>query len=83
MNNLDYKSSTNGVGPSRVYLDIQSTRPNVAYPPRPVADSVADLDIIMEHCDFSANKVSIPYIASLYPADFAGSMFEIASKCCV
>ncbi|KAJ7654932.1 glycosyltransferase family 32 protein [Mycena polygramma] len=48
--------STRGTGPKRVYLDIQSQPPNVAYPPRPVAGSIADLDIVMEHCDFSEKK---------------------------
>lgn len=48
---------TIGVGATRVYLDIQSAPPNVAYPPRPVPGSVADMDIIMKHCDFSENKV--------------------------
>ncbi|KAJ6509431.1 glycosyltransferase family 32 protein [Mycena vitilis] len=48
--------STRGTGPRRVYLDIQSQPPNVAYPPRPVAGSIADLDIVMEHCDFSEKK---------------------------
>lgn len=33
--------------------------PNLAYPPRPVPGSVADLDVIMDHCDFSQGKVSI------------------------
>ncbi|KAG7095938.1 hypothetical protein E1B28_006622 [Marasmius oreades] len=45
-----------GVGPKRRYLDIQSIPPHVAYPPRPVPGSVADMDIIMKHCDFSTNK---------------------------
>ncbi|KAF8140351.1 hypothetical protein EV363DRAFT_1393263 [Boletus edulis] len=49
-------TTTRGDGPRRVYLDIQSQPPNVAYPPRPVPGSVADLDIIMEQCDFSQNK---------------------------
>ncbi|KAF8647953.1 hypothetical protein AX16_006485 [Volvariella volvacea WC 439] len=49
-------SSTRGVGAKRVYLDIQAQPPNVAYPPRPVPGSVADLDIVMEHCDFSEKK---------------------------
>lgn len=31
--------------------------PNVAYPPRPVPGSVADMDVIMKHCNFSAHKV--------------------------
>ncbi|KAJ7357259.1 glycosyltransferase family 32 protein [Mycena albidolilacea] len=49
-------TTTHGIGPRRVYLDIQSQPPNVAYPPRPVPGSVADLDIVMEHCDFSEKK---------------------------
>ncbi|KAH8102530.1 hypothetical protein BXZ70DRAFT_890445 [Cristinia sonorae] len=47
---------TLGTGSSRVYLDIQSTPPDVAYPPRPVQGSIADMDIVMRHCDFSDNK---------------------------
>lgn len=38
-------------------MDLQAQPPNVAYPRRPVAGSIADLDIIMEHCDFSEHKV--------------------------
>ncbi|KAJ3746607.1 glycosyltransferase family 32 protein [Lentinula detonsa] len=49
-------TDTLGVGSKRVYLDIQSAPPNVAYPPRPVHGSVADMDVIMKHCDFSENK---------------------------
>ncbi|KAF9496095.1 glycosyltransferase family 32 protein [Pleurotus eryngii] len=47
---------TTGVGQRRVYLDIQSRPPNVAYPPRPVPGSIADLDIVLEHCDFSEKQ---------------------------
>lgn len=43
---------TMGHGPKRVYLDIQARPPDVAYPPRPVPGSVADLDIIMDFCEF-------------------------------
>lgn len=50
-------TTTNGLGSKRVYLDVQSRPQNVAYPPRPVPGSVADLDIIMNNCDFSENKV--------------------------
>ncbi|KAF8062244.1 glycosyltransferase family 32 protein, partial [Lyophyllum atratum] len=49
-------TDTYGMGPKRVYLDIQSIYPNVAYPPRPMPGSVADMDIIMKHCNFSAAK---------------------------
>jgi len=50
-------SLTVGSGLKRIYLDMQSLPPDVAYPPRPKPGSIADLDIIMEHCDFSNNKV--------------------------
>ncbi|KAI6129245.1 hypothetical protein EV401DRAFT_780047 [Pisolithus croceorrhizus] len=49
-------TTTRGDGPRRVYLDLQSQPPSIAYPPRPVPGSVADLDIVMDHCDFSQNK---------------------------
>jgi hypothetical protein len=45
------------VGAKRIYLEIQSQYPNVAYPPRPVPGSIVDFDIIMQHCDFSEKKV--------------------------
>ncbi|KAH9944027.1 uncharacterized protein BXZ73DRAFT_96540 [Epithele typhae] len=47
---------TIGIGAKRVYLDIQSKSPNVAYPPRPLPGSVADMDIVADHCDFSNDK---------------------------
>ncbi|KAG7098498.1 hypothetical protein E1B28_000442 [Marasmius oreades] len=47
---------TIGVGPSRVYLDIQSHGDHLPYPPRPVPGSAADFDTIMQHCDFGAGK---------------------------
>ncbi|KAG6907530.1 hypothetical protein DXG01_008566 [Tephrocybe rancida] len=49
-------TETYGVGPKRAYLDIQSVYPNVAYPPRPVPGSVADMDTIMKYCNFSTGK---------------------------
>jgi len=45
-----------GVGAKRVYLDIQSQPPNVAYPPCAVLGSVADLDHVMKHCDFGTGR---------------------------
>ena len=51
-------SETVGHGSKRVYLDIQARPPNVAYPPRPVPGSVADLDIVMNFCDYSTAKVT-------------------------
>lgn len=56
-------TTTNGIGPRRVYLDIQSQPPDVAYPPRPVPGSIADLDVVMEHCDFSEKKVRLDFLA--------------------
>jgi DDB1- and CUL4-associated factor 13 len=52
---------TIGHGSKRVYLDVQARPPNVAYPPRPVPGSVADLDIIMDLCDFPS-KVFVPRV---------------------
>ena len=52
-------TSTNGVGPRRVYLDIQSPESGESHPPRPVTGSIADLDIVMKHCDFSTNQVML------------------------
>ncbi|KAF9494301.1 hypothetical protein BDN71DRAFT_1449005 [Pleurotus eryngii] len=52
----DTDIDTLGTGPKRVYLDIQSKPPDVAYPPRPVPNSIADMDVVMKHCDFSTGK---------------------------
>jgi WD repeat and SOF domain-containing protein 1 len=52
-----YATETRGTGAKRIYLDIQSAPENIAYPPRPVPGSVADFDVIMDHCDFSEKKV--------------------------
>ncbi|KAJ3827460.1 hypothetical protein EV361DRAFT_914666 [Lentinula raphanica] len=40
-------------GSARAYLDGRAPGSNVAYPPRPKAGSVADLDVLMRHCDFN------------------------------
>lgn len=56
---LAFTNVTRGVGPKRTYLDLNSQPPNVAYPPRPIPGSVADLDVVMEHCDFSNKKVCL------------------------
>ncbi|KAK0454565.1 hypothetical protein EV421DRAFT_1757610 [Armillaria borealis] len=45
-----------GIGPKRFYLNVEATPPYVAYAPRPVPGSVADLDVVMEHCDVSGNR---------------------------
>ncbi|KAL0946136.1 hypothetical protein HGRIS_012401 [Hohenbuehelia grisea] len=49
-------TETKGTGSKRVYLDIQSKPPNVAYPPRPIPNSIADMDVVMKHCNFSSNQ---------------------------
>lgn len=46
-------------GPRRHYLNITNTETEThaklpaAYPPRPEPESVIDLDLVMDHCDFS------------------------------
>ncbi|KAF6751118.1 snoRNA binding protein [Ephemerocybe angulata] len=47
---------THGTGAKRVYLDLQSHPPDVAYPPRPVPGSVADMDEILKHCNFDTHQ---------------------------
>ncbi|EGO30952.1 hypothetical protein SERLADRAFT_404908 [Serpula lacrymans var. lacrymans S7.9] len=49
-------TSTRGYGPRRVYVDIESHPSHAAYPPRPVPSSTIDLDIILDHCDFTQKK---------------------------
>ncbi|KAG8947721.1 hypothetical protein FRC04_010495 [Tulasnella sp. 424] len=48
--------STIGIGSRREYINITAHPPNIAYPPRVPTGSVADLDVIMENCDFSQQK---------------------------
>ena len=50
-------TTTNGVGPRRVYLDFQSPGSGRPHPPRPVTGSIADLDVVMKNCDFSTDQV--------------------------
>ncbi|KZO95031.1 hypothetical protein CALVIDRAFT_565138 [Calocera viscosa TUFC12733] len=45
-----------GIGNLREYPEVRGTIPDVAYPPRPPPGSVADLDVVMQHCDFSSHK---------------------------
>lgn len=47
-----------GAGPERIYLRPTAEEKSV-YPPRPIPGSVADMDIIMEHCDYSTGKVRL------------------------
>ncbi len=58
-----------GSGPGRKYLSLSLKgkgksggdnrgRRDQGYPPRPVEGSVADLDRLLERCDFGENKVS-------------------------
>ncbi|KAK0494817.1 hypothetical protein EDD18DRAFT_285053 [Armillaria luteobubalina] len=54
MNEAD--DSGHGTGPKRFYLNVEAKPPDVAYAPRPIAGSVADLDVLMEHCDVSDNR---------------------------
>jgi hypothetical protein len=75
--------STAGAGPTRVYLDIQVQPPDVAYPPRPVAGSIADLDIVMDNCDFGRSKVRRFGISDLSALKTYISMYGTVWKCCV
>ncbi|KAF8918144.1 hypothetical protein CPB85DRAFT_113870 [Mucidula mucida] len=43
------------VGPKRKYINVESSPPQVAYPPRPLPGSIADLDVLMNYCDMSQN----------------------------
>lgn len=78
-NTRDVITDTTGAGPKRVYLDIQSQPPDVAYPPRPVPGSIADMDEIMRHCDFAQNKVRYMFYLSYYVTDL--SDYHDASVC--
>ncbi|ESK97978.1 snorna binding protein [Moniliophthora roreri MCA 2997] len=49
-------TTTHGVGSKRIYLGLRSQTHNAAYPPRPVPGSIVDLDILMQHCDFTQGK---------------------------
>lgn len=52
----DGDASTVGTGARRVYVTPKVPLDNLAYPPRPVLGSAADLDIVMQHCDHSLGK---------------------------
>ena len=74
-------SETLGHGPKRVYLDVQARPPSVAYPPRPVPGSVADLDIIMDLCEFPSKVRHDPLLhvfRHLAKMHFTYSMSETA-----
>ncbi|KAI1793848.1 hypothetical protein LXA43DRAFT_971513 [Ganoderma leucocontextum] len=47
---------TTGSGAERIYPDVRNRPPDFGRPPRPIPGSVADLDRILEQCDFSAGK---------------------------
>lgn len=72
-----FANSTRGTGAKRTYLNITTQSRNVAYPPRPVPGSVADLDVIMDHCDFSNKKVLTSHIYTFSPEQLPLSMCEI------
>lgn len=74
-------TSAIGIGPDRVYKN--PTLPNFGHPLRVPPGSVADMDVIMEHCDFSENKVCNlilhPYAETLKLNEYF-SMLETAWK---
>ncbi|GAW06066.1 glycosyltransferase family 32 protein [Lentinula edodes] len=45
-----------GTGFLRVYPEIQHGNLSIAFPPRPAPGSIADMDVVMRHCDFSNQK---------------------------
>lgn len=56
--NLSPAALENNTAPGRKYFEVQHRGlDDTSYPPRPLEGSAADLDIIMEHCDFSKDKV--------------------------
>ena len=76
-----YATVTRGTGAKRIYLDIQSSPENSAYPPRPVPGSVADLDIVMDHCDFSEKKVKTHFDTFILMSLMLYSLFGIVWRC--
>ncbi|KAG5653587.1 hypothetical protein H0H81_012094 [Sphagnurus paluster] len=54
-----FANVTRGIGSKRSYLEIKPKDRDTAYPPRPVPGSVADLDVVMDHCDFSEKKAQV------------------------
>jgi hypothetical protein len=48
-----------GIGPARQYLSLwETSEPSPGFPSRPIPGSVLDLDLVLEQCDLSTNKVS-------------------------
>ncbi|KAJ4499524.1 hypothetical protein C8R41DRAFT_754457 [Lentinula lateritia] len=45
-----------GTGFLRVYPEIQHGNLSIAFPSRPAPGSIADMDVVMRHCDFSNQK---------------------------
>ncbi|GJE85728.1 hypothetical protein PsYK624_018070 [Phanerochaete sordida] len=63
-------------GQARVYVTPEAPRASVAYPPRPIPGSAADLDIIMQHCDFSGGK----YVRDCLKTLRSGAELDAASR---
>ncbi|KAI0639697.1 hypothetical protein C8Q77DRAFT_1069629 [Trametes polyzona] len=47
---------TVGMGAERIYPEVKNRPPEFGHPPRPIPGSIADLDIILENCDFDTGK---------------------------
>ncbi|KAF8560265.1 hypothetical protein OG21DRAFT_46876 [Imleria badia] len=59
-------TTTCGIGPQRTYHTVQNPSQDhdtVAYPPRPISGSIADFDIILDHCNFVNRKVSHTFLS--------------------
>ena len=48
---------TAGTGAERIYPDVRNKPTEFGHPPRPIPGSAADLDRILEQCDFGTGKV--------------------------
>ncbi|EUC65307.1 glycosyltransferase family 32 protein [Rhizoctonia solani AG-3 Rhs1AP] len=53
---LSMRPAPVGTGPGRRYATIKSQPPNTHIPLRPPPGGMADLDVIMDHCDFATHK---------------------------
>lgn len=61
---------TVGTGVQRIYPEVRHKPLEFGHPPRPIPGSIADLDRILEHCDYDTGKViatSIAFFTATHP----------------
>ncbi len=69
------------VGPKRKYINVESSPPQVAYPPRPLPGSIADLDVLMNYCDMSQNMARRScFVTERINSDVYHSTYATVSK---